>query len=578
MRFDMRAFEHRGAEGPQVSSRYRRVLWILLFVVLDLLILTIYSSYPMRLSDEVAVYFQIPFHFWALILTLSVLWWLLFSRARSPLHIMLGMALFYFLLYSPNLFFVSPYQQTDKSISTFISIIWDSSHIDESAITMNDYFEWPIFFVYSKTLINITGVSISQLLHLGIIAFNMMVPLFLLLYFRKSGENGERRYSIIPPIAYILIAYMFIVNQFAPQTMALVLFFLVMGLYVKLMDLSTKETSTYLFLFVVAYFTLTFTHPFFFIFALAPIMGDFLSKMMRNRRVPGHVTPIDGRAMVNIIMLLIVIYISGFLYQFFSIENSVQLLIEIIGTTGGETWDSLFSAVGGSSSTSFYPLFFPALSQYYSMFSWGTKLCLVAFGLLFLYLMVRFPRVRGEVKSLDIWLLLWSGFLYIVGLFSIFLGQRSVQVMVMPVSKAFSAPEVRTGLAGVVLAVLVICAPVVLLSNNIVNQSMSGAPFMDDIRSNTIGRFADTAVPSTDNVLLAESLYPVSNAPYGFHRYTEIAEIDDTSTFTDMDLIIYTPKLNMQIEGYGTGYMSMGNNTSLSKIYTMAGSAILYRG
>ncbi|NLT37126.1 MAG: hypothetical protein GXX95_03080 [Methanomassiliicoccus sp.] len=578
MRFDMRAFGHREAQGPKVSSRYRKVLWILLFVVLDLLILTIHSSYPIRLSDEVAVYFQIPVLFWALILTLTVLWWLLFSRARSPFQIMLGVALFYFILYSPNLFFISPYQQTDKSISTFISIIADSSHIDESAITMNDYFEWPIFFVFSKTLINITGVSISQLLHVGILSFNMMVPLFLLLYFKKSGENGEHQYSIIPPIVYILIAYMFIVNQFAPQTMALVLFFLVMGLYVKLMDLNTRETSTYLFLFIIAYFTLTFTHPFFFIFALAPIMGDFLSKAIRNRRVPGHVTSIDSRAMVNIIMLLIVIYISGFLYQFFSIENSVQLLIDIIGTTGGETWDSLFSAVGGSSSTSFYPLFFPSLSQYYNIFSWGTKLCLVTFALLFLYLMVRYPRARKEVKSLDIWLILWSGFLYVVGLFSIFLGQRSVQVMVMPVSKAFSAPELRTRLVGAVLALLVICAPVVLLSNNIVNQSMSGAPFMDDVRSNTVGRFADTTVPSADNVLLAESLYPVSNAPYGFYRFTEIDEIDNTSTFEDMNLMIYTPKLNMQIEGYGTEYMAMERNPSLSKVYTMVSSTILYRG
>lgn len=557
-------------------SNRKKVLWILLFILFDLLVLTLYSAYPIPISQQIPVYYQIPWQYWLILTLFMVIWWLVFSKEKNISFQLIGIVLFYFVIFSPNLFFVSPYQQTDASVSRFISIIANANHIGAVENTYTNYFEWPMFFLLMKVLIAVPNLSTDQLLHVGIFSFNMMMPIFLLFIY-KSRSDGERsEYPIIMPIIYILLGYMFIVNQFAPQTMALLVLFLTFGMYERINDGSKREKTREIFIFILIYFVLVFTHPFFFIFALVPIIMDYLYKLVKTRMEGPVPKENENRLIPNIIVLLLIIYFTGFIYRFISIEGAIEELIEMIGTTGGEAWNSIFSAVGVSRSSYESP-FFQQLEFQYMLLSYGFKALLGLFGVIFLYSLIHYRAVIRSIKSMDVWMVSWSSLLYLFGLFSVFLGQRSVQVILLPVSRLFSTIHKQSKVINALLAILVVSTPIVLLADNFVNLSIMGESFLEDQKNNQIGSFADSKIPSDKSVMLAESIYPVSQAPYGFYRYNDVTEINDSSMYGDIDAIIYTPKLNMLIGGFGYDYMEESNNFELNRIYSSKDSAILIR-
>jgi len=558
------------------SKSLNKIAWSLLAFSFTAIILLIYNNYPITLSGGVPSVLQIPFEFWIICVILFTVWSFIFLNTNNAKLLLYGVVIYSFILFCTNLMFVSPYEQTDR-ISAYISILSNSNHIDQYEISLDNYFQWPIFFLMTKIFLEIGGLSINQVLQIGFFSINLILPI-ILLYMFNYEKSGNVQCKIIPIIVYILLSYTFIVNQYAPQALALLYLFILYAIYYKYLISRNNKQIILLSLMILIYAVLVLTHPFLFLFFIIPIVIDLLYQYLWKNR-SNHINEkkavrISGKTAI----LMVVIYFAGFLYRFSSIQYKISELVDQFGTTDGASWSIISKLYNLNNGIPTVPSYYPLLESYHYLLSNALKILLLLFIIIFLYTVFRSSESRNLITSLDKSILFSSIGLYIIGLFSIFLGERGIQVAISSIVKPFvNSYSKGSVLFRTLIIVLLICTPILLVSTSLTNISRSGESFIEDEEMNAAGYFADNAIPAQSNVLLAESIYPVSSSSIGFHRYKSLPLIDEYEIFKDMDFIIKTPKFVLQAQSYGYYYMIENNSEDFGCIYSNGFSSIRYQ-
>ena len=557
------------------NNRKNKLLFSAFFILFASIIVIIYRTYPISLSNDVPSILQIPVVFWIVSFLFLLVWCYIYINNNKPIYLLIGSISFYFVLFCSNLMFVSPYEQTDR-ISIIISTISDSSNLHQINPMYNDYFEWPIFFLLTKIFLEILNLNINQMITIGFFSFNLIIPIILLYMFNYRGSI-DSQYRILPIIFYILLSYLFIVNQYVPQALALILLFLCYALYFKYLQIEIKYRTSILIILLFIYIILIFTHPFLFMFFIIPLLMDRVRLFIRRDKANPQIQNIKTLPN-NIFILLMVIYGTGFLYRFMSIQSNLASFITLFGTTNGETWTYINSLFGGGNQTVWVASYYPLLEALHSVTSIALKLIILLIILFFLYTIITNRESKNQFSKFDLSVLVSSLLLYLLGLFSIFLGQRSIQVAATSVVKPFAnAIKNESSIIFVMLTLLICVTPILLVSTNLINISRAGETLIEDEEMNSAGMFADNTISNDSYVLMAESIYPVSMYPNGFHRYRNLVEVNDNGLFGEMNYIIESPKFKLQATNYGYYYMITDYDKLSNCIYSNGGTNIILK-
>jgi hypothetical protein len=469
---------------------------------------------------------QIPIIYWV---TVGLLYIALYNTSRivnNKLEILILLLLFFFTLCSANLFFVSPYQQTDRSLFRYADILRYTNHIGLHEMVIDSYFEWPVFFAFLKTMDLVFGVSLNALITIGLFALFLMLPIFIIFYIDEEKYSNKKELLFIVPAIYILISYYFIIDQFAPQFFAILYLILLYGIYDRI------KKMPYQILLIFIYTMLVFTHPLTWLYFVAPITLDYLYSIITKHH----------SLTSTIIALFITIYGAGFVYRFFSMTPLLRNLFKSFGFGIGETIHPIMSFLGNSSSTT-YPLFNLVPKYYYIIFSSLSRLCIIFFIILFIMGIIQ-TRKKLSIEFMDIYIGITNVFLYIMGIFTTFLGQRSLQIISLPVSKIYGDLIKKSQIIYWCLGILICIVPTIFMITRLIDVSIDGGYFIQDEEMDAAGVFIDAICPSDYNVFFFANSYP-TGYPANFQRYYTYKDLVDKKILNKVNIIVNSPKTKL---------------------------------
>lgn len=548
------------------NNRMRKIAWTIFFLLLTSIILIIYQTYPVSLTRDVPSVMQIPLVFWILCTLALVVWVKLFLYQNNPKYLIIGVVTYYFIFFCSNLMFVSPYEQTDR-ISSFISNLDNNAFINQDHFSNDNYLQWPIFFFFTKIFLLVGDLTLNQILQIGFFSINLILPVILLFMYNSRSEGCDRNY-ILPVIIYILISYSFIVNQYAPQALALLFLFLTYAIFYRVTKSKCEKKSIKLGILFISFTALVFTHPFMFIFFLAPLMIDYIYKACFNKN---EVVSLSGRT----IILFTIIYFAGLLYRYVSIQNQLVTFVNLFGSKEGETWSFLITLLNTDSSNQVTPSYFPILETEHFILSNILKLILLLIIIMLTFIIIKYSHSRKFITSFDFSIMLTSIVLYVVGLFSFFLGQRGIQVVTSSLVQPYKTNLNRyKNTLLFILLITLIMTPAITVATSLTNIARSGEAFIEDQEMNVAGHYLDVKIPNDTVVIMSESMYPISRPPEGFSRFSNLNEINEKQLFIKTDYVFITPKFVLQAKYFGYDYML--NTGDFNRVYSNGETMLEY--
>ncbi len=548
----------------RLNNRRNVIIYSLLSFIS--LIVFIYSRKFYTLSSDSTIFNVITFTFWLLLILNYISIFLLSKYIKNIYFLVLFIIFYNLLLYSSNFFFIIPFQQTDiGSITKYLTIMKISTSIGPYQINIDPYFEWPIYFIFSRIIMLIFNTSIDVTINVGYYLFILLLPLFTTLLF-LSQKISIKNMLYISPI-YILLSYEFIVLQFAPQTLAYLYTVIIFALYIK--NRNYKITP----LLFILYISLVFVHPFFFIVFLSSIALDILF-LNRNQYYNNK----------KLILTLVGIYLTSYLFIFHSITSNIQSLLNSFGLLRSGMWTLLGNILGIGPQLSPNPYIphylynlFSAQSQL--ILSNTSRIILITLAFLFILnflILFKEKKLSTIIQTYDIGIIVSTFFIGFIGLISSFLGERSIQASTLSISKVYEALLHKSKIYKVFLLLIIIISPIIFQCTSLGDEIITGSRAIKDFELEQSGQFIDIYGMNYQHVLAANSGYPTgyyTNSTMYYVNPNEFIYISINNNTSNMDLIIYSPKMRMQAEYYGINGLNEGilndNNILFNNNYTM---------
>ena len=536
----------------------RRIHLILLSWLLVIIDLTYILHYPKFSYAEFGtnVLNTIPLLHWILLTASSALLVLSMFRGRGRIIIISGL-LYGMLFYITNLHFIVPYEQTDIWPSATIEFILSSGKIYSGTSYPLSYLSYPIFFTLVKNIILITGIGKISIYSTGLFVFLGAFYVGLMFYY----YDGDPRTAVLSLATYIILSFYVINDQLAPQTLALVF---LPYLYRLTLDIMKNTTLSKLVIMVILWLALVFTHPFMFLFYMLPLIGAILYERVVIKR-----TSLGG----TVIGAVLLIGGAGLTYVFFNnlLRAPLRRFINSLGKVKGETWwviANFFKKMGSLGPVKYVP------HPHYELISrpvvelqvWILRILLLAFLGIILYSFL--SRIRRSISSRGIRphpfqtvfeasIVVSSGFLFILGLVTTFLGQRVFQVAFIPLSRYLPDFKKSRALRYAFIIILII-VPVAYTFNTLTNLTVGPQLFVEDGHLIISGYFGNTHIPSYSRVIVARELYP-SQYPREI-RKASFPRGPLTQKY--FDYLYYSPKFKHAAEYYGVdGHYSLKSLT-----------------
>ena len=257
------------------------------------------------------------------------------------------------------------------------------------------YFQWPSFFVLNSVLVEILGFSIDTVSILLFLTTGLLFSSSLFVFFSRDAEE----LGFVGVALYFVGLFWFLNYQFAPQSLALGLFFVLLCL-VSRKDLSSTIASLSVFA------SLAFMHAF--IGVLFLLFYFVLTLCDRSR--------------LNSFMLYSVIYLATLVYfTVYYFHDLVQTLanLSIVFWEQGEYGRILQATLRGP--VTILDDVARTLSRGVTFSIWGV-------------LLVGFldRTLKKEIKIHDLSLLVAGSFHFLLGGFLHLLGARALQIMFVP--------------------------------------------------------------------------------------------------------------------------------------------------
>jgi len=230
-----------------------------LFLVTGFILITLswYYTYPIYISSIDEVTFS---QFFALLwpgLLFSLIGIFLIGYYSSRKIIQATCCCLCPILLYITTFFFSYISSSDCGNARSIFLVFQKVGINSHIIS---YFEFPHYFVLNEILHQTCGVNEKGVALISFILYGILLALFLYLIFSKLMGQKYNQLSFLLVIIYFIGMFSFLNYQWAPQTLALVYFFLL--IFVSIYLLSEPLTIVWKCLTILIFLSLTLTHSF----------------------------------------------------------------------------------------------------------------------------------------------------------------------------------------------------------------------------------------------------------------------------------------------------------------------------
>jgi len=593
------------------------VLSSILSVLILLIIILLHR--PIKISTEISSIFQVPLMFWLVMgISLSIIVISSFF-SRSKYVNIFNSILFYFTLYSFNLFFYVIPTQSDIGSTRVVNYIFDNS----VNITTSDYsyYEFPIFFTYSKIFKVILDLDTISWTNLGFFTLTLSIPLIFPLIIHLKYNFKEIIYFLAPSI-YIIMSLYFINDQFMPQYLALIYLIIVIGCYIQFKDFpSIKIYSLIIFFYILCVYTHAFMFFFFFLgvlyYQIFQINWSFSFLKKINIYVNRHDTILDisfdiynnfklytflllkyiilklhviylritnKKAYKKIsIPLLIIIYYIGYRTRFHQMDAEFERMITI--DTRGGSWYLLSYFTGNKESLGLIsfrpdPLYHLIPNMFHGFTRYSSMLILI--GLVVLIFYTIFKIKKGKIQYFDIFTSLGSFFFILIGfIFPHLLGQRSLQVTFINMSKYSNNIFNKENKIVIILIIILIISPIIFTLNININNTIEGSKFYEDVGTVKGGQFLEINTKENLSSFLVtdRNLFPLypqehNDTQHPYLPRTPNFFLEENNTMNDIDIILYTPKLLNRMYYYDFDHLI--DNMNFSVVYHQGDSKIFY--
>jgi len=499
---------------------------ILFFIGIILIIISWHYSYPISLSSiNETTFSQFSFLLWpGIVLSLMGLF-LVGYYCKNKIVKAVCSSIFPVLLYVPSYY----YSYVASSDCGAVRGSFQIFHIVGINSKFNPYFEFPTFFSLNEIIHQTTTLDEKGIAFISFMLYGILLGLFLFLFF--SNLKKQHPIQLIPfilVIIYFVGIFSFLNYQWAPQTLALVFFFLL--ILVSTYMISDLAETKWKVIFILVFIVLVFTHPFISVFFIL-----FFGFLTLKRRDLSQIL----LAIVSIYIVSTIFYTtSNFLTYLDAFESFTQQI-------GREYSTSILRSVGESEGI---------ISQIISLFnriSVPMVLIISIIGTVILFL-------KRKIDFVLISLGLAAGIYLVIGVFYSILGLRAAQILLIPIAIGFmffiSKWRKPTTVVIIVILILAVFGPMRMAYDN--------TQFQLDEEANACN-FLSKGIMNKINPIIA-----INQVDYGYltskHRYlgnTYISVIrPGSSGFLDLfngslnqnEYILYNSNLGKEIIKSGT--------------------------
>lgn len=385
----------------------------------------------------------------------------------------------------------------------------------------NSYFQWPVFFVLSSVIANVLGISVALTSIIVFVAIGVVISASLSLFFFMRDE----RLAFVGVVLYVVGAYSFLDYQFAPQSLALAFFVVLLLLMEKKGHLSTIAI---LLLFTI----LVFTHAFVPVFFLMLLL--FIT--LKRKTVSS----------LGLLILCTSIYLSVlWFFQPIQLHSLVNALTSIFQPVGLAEYGTIVSSTL-SAPISVLDNFAQTISRALTISIW----VILALGFLGQF-------VRRKIRFEDFVLAAVGSLIFVAGIFLPVIGGRALQVVLIPLALGylFFRKKLRK-IALVFVFIILVLSPFVLVHRvQSVGyfQTISGQRatdfFAKTFRAENAGNFVLLASREDGQYLLGKlpqnsSLKVYSALPFGVRDtkgtkdyLTQMQTINSTSQYAISNIV-----------------------------------------
>jgi len=515
-------------------EKIKKIALISLIWLLTIFFISVVQTHPIPISITSAPIFQIPMIFWLVMLISPFLLYIISKDSKNPLVPLVCVILYYFIFYCYGLYFISHPTISDISSSAkFEEILPSITHINLQGFDIvryaevAQYFQWPVFFIFSKIFTSILGIGPIQTINLGFFSLLLILPVLLSLFYKRSNNVENATVYFILPALYLTLGWYLINSQFVPQFLALFYIFILFGCYLKY---KKEKNPSFLFLMIIFYVLTVFTHSFMFIFFLVAIIFEiYWSEYVEMKKVK-----FISYGLIIIFFAILFPYLG----TFYSMATT---------SVGGGSWyifQSFFSQTTPGSGYQLQPLYHLVPIIYDQLMSSITKVVIasvfstVAIGLLY-YIFKK--------RSLpDLSILIGCASWFVLGLSNLVLGERALQVAALPLARYFKYPHKLFSYLSKVVVVVILIAPSLFVANDMINSSIEGGGLIQDLEENIAGRFMDKHLINESIVSAAHNPYP-TGYPSGFRIFGPGYIIEQEYEWEILDFVLDSPKLQKRL-------------------------------
>jgi len=277
------------------SSNVVKLGGTLFFIGIIFIIYSWNASYPISipLLTENIFYSFYPTIWPGMIFSLVGLFMIAYFSKKTIIKIFCTI-LFPLILYVPTFFFTYIPSPDSGNVRGMFQI-FNITGINSPIIS---YFEFPGYFSLNQVIHKIIGVDEKGVALISFILYGILLGLFLYLFF--SRFKNEKSLQVIPFLLvfmYFIGLFTYLNYQWAPQTLALVYFAIL--IYISTFMLSHPVKIEWNFIFIFLFIPLLFTHAFF------PVI--FISYF--------GILTIKGRQLFPILIIIISCYIIWTIYH-----------------------------------------------------------------------------------------------------------------------------------------------------------------------------------------------------------------------------------------------------------------------
>lgn len=480
------------------------------------------TGYPLGLTHEQGYISQVPLTFWTAIVLATISLVLVASSAGSVAVVPVLLCLFYLVFHSRQVLYYNLLMSDNGSISQWNSVLAQVHSLPTpGASEYFSYLQWPLHQILTMVVQRTAETGITDTIGVGLVLYLVLLAIGVFYFVYVYSVDTVPFFLFAGGSLYLVVAAYSLNNQFVPQFLAFILL-------VFLLPCHRKSGTRWVFIRLVLFIALVMAHPFIYIFyvaafLLAPLFtagkqaiseqtgGDepVVSALISVGRKPGvlclawfrNLTREYGSSRWRTwAVTMLSVYVSFLVYRFVSFQLTVFYKISrsepdasrtpfavVSELIPGPIRDLLpFLQTGGTGSSATETVFLSEMVP--GGIHWFTRngailvvvsvFCLLAFS----QLLQRVDRV----PSLNVSLASAGGLYFAVGGVLPLLANRALQVVFLPMVTAVGVLQKRPLVSRVVVAVLLVCSPVIL-ANGLVNQSMTGGGNTEDYYTTRAG-------------------------------------------------------------------------------------------